>query len=1392
MRTPLLICLMAVLATALMAPAALAIDIKIDDTVNSDWITVAGTWTTGTSSNSKYGNTYYYCNQSPSGENTVTFTPDIPIDGLTWEVYVWYSAGVDRAIAAKHIVHRDGFEDVVVPVNQQQNGGMWVNLGSFEMPSGTSNYIRVSNEGTDTYRVVVADAIRLYAVGGDQLPPIISNVAATPGSASVVVRWDTDEPATSQVEYGKTTNYGYFSEKSNVLVTHHEVSITGLESEQTYRFKVRSEDGAGNLSVSSGDTFKTLAPDDLPPIIRDIVVVPGANSAVVMWLTDEPATSLIEYGTTSQYGSSTPVDSALVKSHQVTITGLNNSTTYYFRVKSADGSGNMGTSDGSSFVTSAADNTAPAISDVAAQPRSTSAVITWKTNEYATSRVQYGRTASYGSTTQEDLRFTLNHAVSLANLEPSTTYHYRVISRDGSGNIGMSLDHLLTTPAVDSTGPEISQVVAVPGSTSCVITWITNEPSTSVIRYGLTEAADDATESDDALVIQHSLTLTELIPSTDYKCFVGSADAEGNLTEVGLLYFTTKAPDQTAPEITEVAADPESNSAVITWLTNEPTTSLVEYGETTEYGSTSAVDANMVTSHRVLVTGLAPSTTYYYRVRSADAGGNEAISPGFVFTTDGPDLTPPLISQVSVSRNINSAIVRWHTNEFATSQVEYGLTSEYGIQTTPDIDLENIHGVTLTGLEPSTLYHFRVISTDGAGNTAVSGDYTFETSATEPEYRMIWADTWHNGFLSAAETTAFIDTVAAANFNAVVVEVRKAGDAYYMSGYEPWASNIDPPAGAYDPLQDLIDKAHAKGIEVHAWIVTYRAWYKTWPAPPDGHVYKVHGPGTGLYQDWSMRNSTGGFEEGNSLNIDPGVPGVQDYLTNIVKDIVTKYPLVDGINFDYVRYPGVAWGYNETTKERFRLEYGFDPPTLSTDPNWGTWCDYRRTQVTDLVRKCFVEAMAINPRIKMSVDTVGWEGADPSINFEGTPQYMNVFQDAKSWMHEHIVDLNILMNYKREFNSVQKPNYRLWADWLPRVANSSGRLAVDGQGVYLNAISGSITQMLYSRNAGADGMCAYSYAVTNKDGQPASDFFTAVKTNLYDSPAPIPDMPWKYEPTTGIIFGTVTYADQPNDPIYGNWAYQAYVTLRGPVEREALSDATGSYAFLDLPQGSYTVSISKPGFRVQAFGGLMVEPGQILRQDAALDSGMFTSPAGTIRTGWNLLSVPVQPLDPQPQVVFSGLPLEGNLMGWDNPTQAQLIYSPLTPEAFGGIHPNEGYWFISDRNTVISYEPAQVEPPTQVDIAIPRTGWTILGCPFLTPRDWNQASVTHGDRTVTIRTARNWGWIDTICWWWDNSIPGGALSAIGLDDEWMESSTLQPWHGYWLQTFIDDIVLTLR
>lgn len=191
--------------------------------------------------------------------------------------------------------------------------------------------------------------------------------------------------------------------------------------------------------------------------------------------------------------------------------------------------------------------------------------------------------------------------------------------------------------------------------------------------------------------------------------------------------------DTQPPIISAVSATGvTATQAVVSWVTNEPSDTQVEYGWLSSYGSTTPLNTAMTTSHSQTLTGLYHSTLYHFRVWSKDASGNVAVSGNVTFTTPPPgapsDTTPPTISAVANAMVTSSAVtITWTTNEAADSQLEYGSTTAYGNSTVLDTAHVTSHSHAIGGLAAAQLYHYRVKSRDAAGNLATSGDFTFTT-----------------------------------------------------------------------------------------------------------------------------------------------------------------------------------------------------------------------------------------------------------------------------------------------------------------------------------------------------------------------------------------------------------------------------------------------------------------------------------------------------------------------------------------------------------------------------------------------------------------------------------------------------------------------------------------
>ncbi|MHC4687667.1 MAG: fibronectin type III domain-containing protein [Planctomycetota bacterium] len=354
----------------------------------------------------------------------------------------------------------------------------------------------------------------------DTTPPLISGVYADYiTSSGATINWITDEASDSQVEYGTTESYGNSTTLDSFMAIGHSQTISGLSPATVYYYRVLSRDAAGNLSVSGDYTLITSeSPDTTPPVISGVYADNITSSgATINWITDEASDSKVEYGTNTSYSKTTTLESSIVNGHSQAISGLSPSTVYYYRVLSRDASGNLSVSGDHTVTTSnPPDTTPPVISGVYADNiTSTGATINWTTDEASDSQVEYGTTTSYGNSTTLDSSMVTGHSQALSGIYAAIVYHYRVLSRDASDNLSISDDYTFTTAGIPLT---ISNVIVTNiSSTSATVTWTSNKPATSQVEYGTNSGnLTYATVKDTTMVIYHSVTVSDLSPSTTY------------------------------------------------------------------------------------------------------------------------------------------------------------------------------------------------------------------------------------------------------------------------------------------------------------------------------------------------------------------------------------------------------------------------------------------------------------------------------------------------------------------------------------------------------------------------------------------------------------------------------------------------------------------------------------------------------------------------------------------------------------------------------------------------------------------------------------------------------------------------------------------------------------
>jgi len=316
-----------------------------------------------------------------------------------------------------------------------------------------------------------SDPVCAPSGGGDTTPPVISNVRCMDITAtSFTVAWDTNEAATSCAEYGELVTYELGMECNMSLVYSHSVPLVGLSPLTDYHYRVISRDSYFNTAISGDYVCTTLGDLDAPVISNIRVVDLACDSVEIIWDTNEPATSQVDYGLTTAYGTETPIDMTYVTEHHVVLTGLTGETDYHFIVRSYDISGNGAVSGDNTFRTLTCVD-APLISNLRCEAiTETSMSILWDTDEPADSVVDYGETLSYEIGTVSDPTYVMSHSMPLGALTPNTSYHVRAHSTDPELNEAISGDMMCST-LPDTTPPaNVIDFTATPGPGSLEIT----------------------------------------------------------------------------------------------------------------------------------------------------------------------------------------------------------------------------------------------------------------------------------------------------------------------------------------------------------------------------------------------------------------------------------------------------------------------------------------------------------------------------------------------------------------------------------------------------------------------------------------------------------------------------------------------------------------------------------------------------------------------------------------------------------------------------------------------------------------------------------------------------------------------------------------------------------
>lgn len=381
---------------------------------------------------------------------------------------------------------------------------------------------------------------------------------------------------------------------------------------------------------------------------------------------------------------------------------------------------------------------------------------------------------------------------------------------------------------------------------------------------------------------------------------------------------------------------------------------------------------------------------------------------------------------------------------------------------------------------------------------------TIFAQQASPEFRAAWIATvanidWPNkGTIDPVkqreEYIRLLDMHKRNGLNAVIVQVRPAADALYPSAYEPWSEWLTgqqgrPPIPYYDPLQFMIGEAHKRGMEFHAWLNPYRAVFNIKTTVLDkNHTAR-------LFPEWFLTY-------GDKKYFDPGNKNAQQFVVNVVRDLVKRYP-VDGVHFDDYFYP-----YRIAGKE-FP-----DDKTYNVFGKGMTRDEWRRSNVDSVIRQLAVAIKAEKPWVKFGISPFGvWRNQDKdprgSLTKAGQTNYDDLYADILLWLEQGWIDYVAPQLYW-EFGHNAAP-FEVLLDWWSK--NTYGKHCYIGLGIYRagsnnawrdrNQLPRMISAIRNTPNM--HGVIYFSSKSFEKNPNGWND---SLRLNYYNQAATIPTMDW--------------------------------------------------------------------------------------------------------------------------------------------------------------------------------------------------------------------------------------------------------------------------------------------
>ncbi len=375
------------------------------------------------------------------------------------------------------------------------------------------------------------------------------------------------------------------------------------------------------------------------------------------------------------------------------------------------------------------------------------------------------------------------------------------------------------------------------------------------------------------------------------------------------------------------------------------------------------------------------------------------------------------------------------------------------------------------------------------------------------EFRAVWIATVDNidwpsskNLLPEEQQEEFselLDFHKRVGMNAVFVQVRAAGDAFYAKSPEPWSEWLTgvqgrKPNPMWDPLDFMIAEAHKRGLEFHAWLNLNRLVHKSSKSVSAENISRLH-------PEWILSY------DGYKL-FDFGIPEVRKFITDMTVNVARNYD-VDGIHFDDYFYPYAAPGQVIQDDATFR----------KYSDGYTNKADWRRHNVDLLVKQIHEALEALNPKLKFGISPFGvWRNkdrdAEGSKTFGALASYDDLFADSRRWVKEGWIDyIAPQVYFSSGFNRVP---YKNLVDWWNE--NRFDRHLYIGMGAYRVGYKDRDThwsnpaeipnQVRYFREAEADGSIFFSSRSLRAN---SLGFVDSLRRDLFKYPALIPTMPWK-------------------------------------------------------------------------------------------------------------------------------------------------------------------------------------------------------------------------------------------------------------------------------------------